>query len=401
MEEVKETFNTEDAGDRPETNGVASGETKKSGTSALLGPIVLAVIVVLGGAGYYFIQQLRSSQAGLGGELEKGDKQVLELTKQITNLQAQIAAVQTQVNTMESKSANKESSLERKITDFSERHTEKLGLTADKLEKSIRYLNRQFGKTRSDWLVADAEYLISVANQRLHMSGDIKTAMLALEAADERLRESGDAGVFKVREAVAKEISSLKAIKTADIVGTFSKIRALEEKIEKIPVFMPHSGSAVVQKSKEETERDVRDIDSLLGSAVKDLKDLVEVRRTDRPMDVVLKPEEVQMLRQELGLKLELAGLALIQRNEKLYQENLSSSEDWLSKHFDTESDLTQAVITEIGNLKNTSINVDLPDTGRSLKLLRDITRLRLESDRTAIQRNEGQSSKDSSEAGQ
>lgn len=401
MEEVKETFNTENAGVEAESSGVPSGKKNKSTASSLFGPIALAVVAVLGAAGYYFIQQLRSSQEGIGGELEKEGQQVLQITKRITNLQTQIAALQTQVNTIENKGATKESNLERKIADFSERHKEQLGLATEKLDQSISFLKRQFGKTRSDWLVADAEYLLSVANQRLHMSGDIKTAVLALEAADERLRESGDAGVFKVRQAIAREISSLKAVKTVDIVGTFSKIRALEDKIDEIPVFMPHSGDNVEKKpKKDEPKRDVKDLDSLVGSAVKDLKGLVEVRRTDRPMDVVLKPEEVQMLRQELRLKLELAGLALVERNEKLYKDNLNNSEAWLKEYFDAKSDVTQAVAAEIGELKKLEIDIEMPDTGRSLKLLKDITRLRLESDQ-GLQEDGEEPGKETSEAQQ
>ena len=38
-------------------------------------------------------------------------------------------------------------------------------------------------------MIADAEYLLSVANQRLHLVGDVNTTRMALEAADQRLRE--------------------------------------------------------------------------------------------------------------------------------------------------------------------------------------------------------------------
>ena len=94
-------------------------------------------------------------------------------------------------------------------------------------------------------MIADAEYLLMVANERLHLVADVKTSLLALEAADQRLRESGDPGVFKVRDALAKEINILKKSEAPDIVGLSSRLRAVEDLVYDMPLRLPMPAKAM------------------------------------------------------------------------------------------------------------------------------------------------------------
>jgi uncharacterized protein HemX len=110
---------------------------------------------------------------------------------------------------------------------FRRLQNEKVDIVKKELLEEIKKLQRQLGKTRGDWLLADAEYLLSVANQRLQLMGDVATTIQALEAADQRLRESGDAAAYKVRAQLAKELDALSKIVGADIVGIYATLQAL------------------------------------------------------------------------------------------------------------------------------------------------------------------------------
>ena len=74
-------------------------------------------------------------------------------------------------------------------------------------------------RTRTDWLLAEAEYLIRIANQRLQIEKDIRGALAALESADEVLRETDDVGVYPVREQLAREIMALRSVTDVDRTG--------------------------------------------------------------------------------------------------------------------------------------------------------------------------------------
>ena len=257
-------------------------------------------------------------------------------------------------------------------------------------EQKIYRVQRQLAKTRGDWLIADAEYLLSVANQRLQLVGDVKTTGLALEAADQRLRESGDPGVFKVREAIAHELSVLKEVKPPDVVGIFSRLRELENQTSDLPVFLPHAGK-VRKAGQGEAAEEPEESESVIDSAIEDLKDLIEIRRVDRPIEAVLAPQEVALIRQDLRLDFEMARLALLQHDETLYTANLENARDWLKQHFDTKDPATKKVLAEIDELMKTPVVVQYPDIGQSLILLRQMAKLRLETDKALLEEKSAQ----------
>ena len=250
------------------------------------------------------------------------------MSKQITGYQTQLAAIQKQLTDLNAELAGKDDFYNKKLTDFSQLHSDKLDAAKSHLSTSVKQIQRQLGKTRGDWLIADAEYLMTVANQRLHLTNDVNTTREALIAADQRLRESGDAAVFKIREQLAKEIAAIKKLTTPDIVGIYSKIQILQGNIDKLTLFLPHSGKGITkpdenptepQADEEPTEQTV-EVQDILGSAFGELGDLVTIRHTDRPIKSILTAEEVYFIQQQLEVKLEMAKLALVQGNEKLYK---------------------------------------------------------------------------------
>ncbi|MGZ4997005.1 MAG: uroporphyrinogen-III C-methyltransferase, partial [Methylobacter sp.] len=208
-----------------------NSSARRSRSGLWFGIIMLLIILSVAGAGFYLFQQLRSQQDSLGGEVNKGDMQLIELTKQISGYQEQLAAIQSQLATVESEVAGKESHYSKNLEDFSKLHTEKLDSTRNELNTAIQQVQRQLGKTRGDWLIADAEYLLSVANQRLYLMGDVHPTREALEAADHRLRETGDSGAFKVREQIAKDIAAIRNVAVADTVGMYATIQALQDQV--------------------------------------------------------------------------------------------------------------------------------------------------------------------------
>ncbi|MBS1212975.1 MAG: hemDX [Proteobacteria bacterium] len=379
-DEPAETAASEAFGeDRPEPKAA-----KKSRVGAWVGYLILVIVLGLAGGGFFILQELRSKQEGLGSGLDKGDKQMQELLHQISGFQTELAALHSQFATLQSQVTTEDSKFEREIGEQGTAFNEKLDLTKTDLSASIEHIQRQMNKTRGDMMVADAEYLLSIANQKLHLVGDVKAVLAAMAAADQRLLDSGDPAVFKVREALAEEINQLEGVKVADVVGLSAKLLALEAKVKEIPMFLPHSDKAkekhdVKPKSTQPAPEEATG--NLLDSTLEDIKDLVTVRRTDRPVQAVLLPEEVEALRQVLLLKLEMARAALLRGDDGLYKANLESAQNWLHEHFDHDAAITKGVVDEIRELQSQQIRVPFPDISQSLTLLRNIEKLRLESE--------------------
>jgi len=353
------------------------------------GIAIIGLVLVLAAIGFFLLLQLRSEQEGLGGELERDDRKIMQIGDQLTNFQSQVSTIQAQMATLQSSLTNKETKFERSLTEFTERHSEKLNLAKEELSKSIEEIHRQLGKTRGDWMVADAEYLLTVANQRLHLVGDVKTSLIALEAADQRLRESGNPGVFKVREAIAREVHILKDIKPLDIVGIISKIRALENEVTRLPIFLPHAekDNRLVAETQSTNEKEaLSSIDQLVKSAIDDLKGLVVIRRTGRSVTAVLLPEEVALIREDLKIKLEIARLALVQRDGKVYRANLEDAKAWLLENFENNAAATQKFLAEIDKLQKIAVEMEFPNISESLSLLQNVATLRLETEKKQLE---------------
>jgi uncharacterized protein HemX len=360
--------------------------TPRSRSGFWFGVIILLIIMGIAGAGFYLFQQLRSQQQDLGGEVNKGDMQLIELSKQISGYQSQLAAVQSQLATIEKDIAGKNTHFTKTLADFSQLHNEKLDNTRKELNSAIQQVQRQLGKTRGDWLIADAEYLLSVANERLHLIGDVNTTREALEAADQRLKESGDAGVFKVREQIANEIAALRTINTPDIVGIYSSIKTLQDHVDKLALLLPYSGKALTPSAEAaplpHTDTDkTKETQDMLDSALDELQGIVTIRHSDQPIKEILTPEEAQFIREQLRVKLEMVKITLVQQNEPFYQASLDDTKKWAEQHFNQNND-AKNFIAELDRFRAIKIRSQFPDISASLKMLRNISKLRIETDK-------------------
>ncbi len=358
-------------------------EIKKSRNGAWFGLVILLIIIGLAGAGYLVLQQLRDKQQDLGGELSKDTQQMQELTKQISGYQQQLVEIQRQLTSLSNEVGSKESNFEHKLNELSNLHNERLDNTSAHLKDSILRIQRQLGKTRGDWLVADAEYLLSVASRRLHLMGDVDTTVEALTAADNRLRESGDTAAYKVRAQITKEIAAVKKVQLPDVVGIYSTIEMLEEEVPKLSVFLPYSGKAQDQENaRKQPVKPGTDINAQLDKALVEIEGIVSIRRLDNPVTSIITPEQKAFITEQLSTKLVIVKLALVQHDDALYQVALNDVTQWLHNNF-TKDAAFNSFQSELDALKTIQIRSNFPDISQSLKMLRDIAKLRLETDKS------------------
>jgi uroporphyrin-III C-methyltransferase len=338
--------------------------------------LILLLILGLAGAGFYLFMQLRDKQEGLGGEVKT------ELTRQINDYQAQLTAIQAQMAALQSEIAGKEDHFNKTLASFSDLNTQKAEVTRKELNDKVLQVQRQLGKTRGDWLVADAEYLLSVANERLHLVGDINTTRVALEAADQRLRESGDTGTIKIREQIAKEISQIKGINIPDVVGLYTTIQTLESEVAKLALVLPYSGKPLTPKEEASNSSAVsEDTNDLVNSAIEGLEGIVTIKHSDKPVKEILTQEQAEFMREQLKVKLEMVKMALVQQNDALYQSTLTDIKTEINQHF-TNNDNAKGFVGELSRLQAIKLRSQLPDISLSLKMLRDVTKLRIETDK-------------------
>src|SRR5690606_21247593 len=108
----------------------------------------------------------------------------------------------------------------------------RLLVAEQRIEAQHKRLQGLSSTSREDWLLAEAEYLLRLANQRVLIEHSPSSADGLLTQADEILKNLDDPDLFSLRQAIAKDLASLRLIKEVDHEGLYFSIKALTEQIE-------------------------------------------------------------------------------------------------------------------------------------------------------------------------
>ena len=236
----------------------------------------------------------------------------------------------------------------------------------------------RFGATdRNDWLLAEAEYLLRLANQRLIMAGDVVAATALLKSADSILRELEDASFHQARAAVAADLAALRAVPKVDVEGLYLRLAALIGEVERLKVFeLPDRKSSAdavpAQGWKARLEQGYR-------AALQKLSNYIVIERKDVPYEALMDPQWEGLVRQNMRMLLEQAQVALLSGNQVLFRESLERAGHWVGQFFEVDEAGSQAIARDISALVDTTIAVDVPNVSRSLRELNNAVEQRLQ----------------------
>ncbi len=212
-------------------------------------------------------------------------------------------------------------------------------------------LSRLDNTTKEDWKLAEAEYLIRLANQRLLLESDSNGAITLLNNADDILNELEDPIVFATRKALAKDIQALSSVSQFDLEGAYLKLSALYDNVPTLPQREPSKkwqSSTNETTSTESSNTEVSSIEAALASFWQSLRSLVVINYDHKPIKTLLPPAEYQELVTGLQLQLDVAQVALLKGESVIYQQSLKRVGDAVTEHFDTQS---KAVTSFLSNL--------------------------------------------------
>lgn len=262
-----------------------------------------------------------------------------------------------------------------------ERHVERLKSTSETLVQQVQKsledqafhaqkLAQLGGGNRSDWLLAEAEYLLRLANQRLLLEHDIKGSELVLSAADSVLQEIDDPALLPARVALAEEILALQTLPNSDIQGAYARISSLTRAVDTLPEkFAP---SEITTPEMQDTgSSSQQEQGKLWNQLMSELKKSLVIRREGEAVTPLMRPEEYYYLKHNLRLMYEQSVLALLARDEDIFKDSLAKAQDWLKRYFDTQHPSVAAQLETLGALSQISLKVELPDISRSLKLVK------------------------------
>lgn len=242
----------------------------------------------------------------------------------------------------------------------------------ENLRHNLTNLIRNKQHLRNDWLMAEAEYLIQLANHRLLLEKDIATAAVALKAADARLAEVADPALLSIRKILANDLQTLNNIPTVDLAGLSVTLSALSNNIPNLPLRTPDPNTHILnQAEKTQASSDVKGIKDLPAAIWNDIKSLIVIRNHEKPLQPLLAPDQHFFLIQNLALLLEQSRLALLNGHNEIYQERLATTEKWINQYFDTEHNVTRNMLASIDELQKFDIDPTLPDISSTFSAIK------------------------------
>lgn len=253
-------------------------------------------------------------------------------------------------------------------------NTAKLGAQITSVRKQ---LSRLKNTSKEDWKLAEAEYLVRLANQRLLMEKDIDGAEKLLISADSILAEMKDPILFDTRRALAKDIQALKSTRSFDLEGVYLQLEALTSQVNSLPqkepsnLFNKEFNQTQPETSIDNVERSYAQ--ALMQNVWQTLRSLVVINYNSKPIKPLLPPTQYQQLITGIQLQVNVAQLALMKQESSVYQIALEHIANAVNAHFDIDSAAVSGYLTSLTALQQINVSPELPLPRDSLTSMKNL----------------------------
>jgi uroporphyrin-3 C-methyltransferase len=259
-------------------------------------------------------------------------------------------------------------SLNQKLTDTRARtgllRDEVLAVTqrSSLLEDSVRELSNG----RRDGVAAlrldEVELLLTMAQQRLRLAGDLPGAVRATELAEGVLSTQSDPSLLDLKQTLVQELTALRAMPANPAAIAAGELDALEAVLPKLATGGADGNSQ-------------RAANGVSGSGMQRLLDsLVQVRRNGE--QDLLSPADRNAGEAALALEIALARTAIARSDEAAFQHSLARIDGWLQRLY-ADGPALRERRRRIVALRKLALNYQLPVAGTTLEQLQEMQRSR------------------------
>jgi uroporphyrin-3 C-methyltransferase len=331
-------------------------EKRRSGGAWIAVLALLLAVVAAAGSAYLWqrLETLAGGQADLQPRLDAARSET----------EAALDALRREVERLEQSRANLERARQNDFGTVAE-----LSQRVARAEQAVAGQQGVSVAARESWVLAEVEYYLRIANERLQLARDADSAQAALQLADTRLTELDDPAFTPVRAAIAEELLALQNLARPDITGISLNLGSLADRVSSLPLrSRPEATADSEAEQPEAAGTGWQRAADAVGSAI---KGLVSVRRSDEDIEPLLAPRERFFLYRNLELKLQLARIALLERDPAGFRDHLRGARGWLITYFDVEDARVRDLMDTLADLETREIAPAVPDLSASLRALR------------------------------
>ena len=228
---------------------------------------------------------------------------------------------------------------------------------------------------KDEWILAEALYLSRLATQRLLIERSSESAIALLLEADKLLLKFDDANLAHVRNALSKEIASLRTLNKIDAQGIIFELNAISEEVNKLSILNLLSTQKDTSKTdnKEEVENLENKKQLSLGKFFRNfgeqLEDAIKVRRFDSDIQPLITEHDLSVVRNNIDLQFQQAIYSVMREEKDLFELSLKNIVADLKNYFHM-NPKSSNLLQRIQQISLLSIEQKLPKIGYSSELL-------------------------------
>jgi uncharacterized protein HemX len=235
---------------------------------------------------------------------------------------------------------------------------------------AVEEMYRELSRSADDRMLAEVEQLLILASQQLQLAGNVKGALIALQAADQRLARADKLQVASLRRTLNQDMDRLKALPLVDAVGIAVKLDALVQQADTLPLIVAESGAGSRPSTRARPLEETGYM-QVARDFWEEMKGLVRIREISSNEAVLLSPQQSYFLRENLKLRLLAARVALLARDETSFRDDVRASQAWVAKYFDSKARTNANAIATLKQLAESPVSISTPDINASLSAVR------------------------------
>ncbi len=263
-------------------------------------------------------------------------------------------------------------------------------------QAQLRVLYEQMARTRGDLMLADAENSVLIAAQQLQLVGNVQSALLALQDADQVLARASQPALIGLRRVIARDTERLRAVPVADYAAAVARLDGVLDVMSSLPMLSdmavapqpasarkrvtdalpaaksaPRPDGVVALDWSGLSERVARTGARGWEALLVEIRQLVRVQRVDQAGSLLLAPDQRVMVREAVRLQLMTARLNLLARNQALFRADLGRVLQAIERWFDPRDEAVRHSQATLRQLQSLPVIVELPLLTESLQALR------------------------------
>ncbi len=249
----------------------------------------------------------------------------------------------------------------------------------DRIEQVNKHLSTALEERwyqNNDWLLLKIRYYLELAEINAHWNQNIQSTIELLLQADHLLTTLHQPELHTIRQAIAQEITQLRASPSIDVAGLLAKIDAMQQLLPTLPIktssAIPHNNTL----ASESTQAPLT-WKNQINNSLNVLKKLVIIRHHDEPIEPLITANYESLVREACILNLQEAQWAVIQGQTDVYNLSLTQTSNMIKRVFDQTAKPTQTILQQLQALQKTPPSLQQQNIGESLKLINQILALR------------------------